>query len=58
MMKWGPLMNQSGFGFLLLFVAGAMNGSLTLPMKVMRNWAWENTWLAWTILRWRFLPYR
>jgi len=42
-------MDQSGVGFLLLFVAGAMNGSFTLPMKFTRKWAWENTWLAWTI---------
>jgi L-rhamnose-H+ transport protein len=42
-------MDQSGLGFFLLFVAGAMNGSFTLPMKFTRNWAWENTWLAWTI---------
>jgi hypothetical protein len=25
------------------------SGRFTLPMKVMRNWAWENNWLAWTI---------
>jgi len=37
------------FGLLLLVLAGAMNGSFTLPMKFTREWAWENTWLAWTI---------
>ncbi len=42
-------MDQSALGFLLLFVAGAMNGSFTLPMKFTREWAWENTWLVWTI---------
>jgi L-rhamnose-H+ transport protein len=36
-------------GLLLLVLAGAMNGSFTLPMKFTRQWAWENTWLAWTI---------
>jgi L-rhamnose-H+ transport protein len=34
---------------LLLVVAGTMNGSFTLPMKFTRKWAWENTWLIWTI---------
>jgi len=34
---------------LLLIPAAAMNGSFTLPMKFTRKWAWENTWLAWTI---------
>ena len=50
-------MDQSGLGLFLLFVAGAMNGSFTLPMKFTRNWAWENTWLAWTILPWQFFPW-
>ena len=39
-------MNQSAIGILLLILAGAMNGSFTLPMKFTRKWAWENTWLA------------
>ena len=42
-------MNQSAIGILLLILAGAMNGSITLPMKFTKKWAWENTWLAWTI---------
>jgi L-rhamnose-H+ transport protein len=49
-------MDQSGLGFVLLFVAGAMNGSFTLPMKFTRNWAWENTWLAWTIFALAVFP--
>ncbi len=42
-------MNQTAGGVLLLLLAGAMNGSFTLPMKFTRRWAWENTWLVWTI---------
>lgn len=42
-------MNESAIGILLLILAGAMNGSFTLPMKFTKKWAWENTWLAWTI---------
>ena len=49
-------MDQSGLGLFLLFVAGAMNGSFTLPMKFTRNWAWENTWLAWTIFALAVFP--
>lgn len=41
-------MNSTVVGVLLLLVAGAMNGSFTLPMKFTKGWAWENTWLAWT----------
>src|SRR5215469_17402665 len=42
-------MNGSAVGILLLVLAGAMNGSFTLPMKFTRKWEWEHTWLAWTI---------
>ena len=49
-------MNQSELGFLLIFAAGAMNGSFTLPMKFTRHWAWENTWLAWTIFALGIFP--
>lgn len=43
-------------GLLLLVFAGAMNASFTMPMKFTRRWAWENTWLAWTIFALLLLP--
>jgi L-rhamnose-H+ transport protein len=43
-------------GLLLLLLAGAMNGSFTLPMKFTRQWAWENTWLAWTLFALGIFP--
>jgi L-rhamnose-H+ transport protein len=49
-------MNESALGFSLLLLAGAMNGSFTLPMKFTRKWAWENTWAIWTILALFVLP--
>ena len=49
-------MTDSTAGFLLLIVAGIMNASFTLPMKYARRWAWENTWLAWSILALLALP--
>jgi len=42
-------MNNPMAAIILLVVAGVMNGSFTLPMKYTRAWAWENTWLIWTI---------
>ena len=42
-------MQNAVLGLILLIIAGGMNGSFTLPMKYTRRWAWENTWLAWTI---------
>lgn len=42
-------MDSAIAGIVLLVVAGIMNGSFTLPMKFTRQWAWENTWLVWTV---------
>jgi L-rhamnose-H+ transport protein len=41
--------NSAVFGILLLILAGIMNGSFTLPMKFTKKWAWENTWLVWSL---------
>jgi L-rhamnose-H+ transport protein len=49
--------NGSALGFSLLFLAGAMNGSFTLPMKFTRKWAWENTWAIWTIFALFVFPF-
>jgi L-rhamnose-H+ transport protein len=50
-------MNGSALGFSLLFLAGAINGSFTLPMKFTRKWAWENTWAIWTIFALFVFPF-
>ncbi|MFZ0820740.1 MAG: L-rhamnose/proton symporter RhaT [Candidatus Acidiferrales bacterium] len=49
-------MQNTALGLILLIIAGAMNGSFTLPMKYTKRWAWENTWLAWTIFALFVLP--
>ena len=49
-------MPQTAVGLTLLVLAGAMNGSFTLPMKFTRSWAWENTWLSWTIFALLLFP--
>lgn len=49
-------MTDTSAGLLILVLAGIMNASFTLPMKYARRWAWENTWLAWTILALLVLP--
>jgi L-rhamnose-H+ transport protein len=36
-------------GFLLILLGGLMNGSFATPMKQMRGWAWEHSWLAWAV---------
>ena len=37
-------------GFLLVILAGALNGSFALPMKGTRRWAFENTWLVYSVV--------
>ena len=49
-------MPQTAIGLTLLVLAGAMNGSFTLPMKFTRSWAWENTWLSWTFFALLLFP--
>jgi L-rhamnose-H+ transport protein len=49
-------MYNPALGLIILIFAGAMNGSFTLPMKFTRSWAWENTWMAWTLFALFFLP--
>jgi L-rhamnose-H+ transport protein len=48
--------SDTSAGLAVLVLAGVMNASFTLPMKYARRWAWENTWLAWTILALLVLP--
>ena len=43
-------------GFLLLLIAGIANSNFATPMKYTRRWAWENTWLAWTVFALLVIP--
>ena len=49
-------MNGAGIGFLFLVVAGLMNAAFAVPMKYTRRWAWENTWMVWTVFALVLLP--
>lgn len=49
-------MHTTGAGMCLLVVAGVMNASFALPMKFVRGWAWENTWLLWSVFALLLLP--
>jgi L-rhamnose-H+ transport protein len=37
-------------GFFWLFVAGTTGGAFVLPMKFIRRWKWEHTWLVYSVL--------
>src|SRR5277367_934822 len=49
-------MSSTSCGIAALIVAGVANASFTMPMKYARKWAWENTWLAWTLFALMILP--
>ena len=45
---------QSGLVFILL--AGVCQGSFMLPVKWMRNWAWENYWIIFAATAYLIAP--
>ena len=49
-------MHNTAIGMCLLIVAGIMNASFSLPMKFVRSWVWENTWLLWSLFALLVLP--
>jgi L-rhamnose-H+ transport protein len=44
-------------GLALVIVAGAMGGSFTVPLKYVRGWAWEKTWLFYSIVGMVVVPW-
>lgn len=40
----------------LVLLAGAMNGSFATPMKRVRGWEWEHTWLTWSFFAMIVIP--
>jgi L-rhamnose-H+ transport protein len=51
------MQEQFLIGLLLGVLAGLVNGVFLLPMRYTRSWAWENTWLIFTILSTGILPW-
>ena len=49
-------MTDTTVGLILLLIAGTTNGSFTLPMKFTKKWAWENTWLVWSVFALLLFP--
>lgn len=44
-------------GYLFVIAAGFFQGSFMLPMKFTRRWAWENTWLIFSITAYLICPW-
>ena len=37
-------------GFLLVLLAGLLQGTFVLPMTLVRRWSWEHTWATFSLL--------
>src|SRR5690348_13346048 len=44
-------------GLLLTLLAGLLSGNCMLPMKFVRRWPWENTWLVFSVVSLVILPW-
>jgi L-rhamnose-H+ transport protein len=44
-------------GYLLVIAAGFFQGSFMLPMKFTKRWAWENTWLVFSLTAYLVWPW-
>jgi len=49
--------HQVGWGLMLVFVGGILNGSFAAPMKRLSAWRWENIWLLWAVTGLFILPW-
>src|SRR5438876_5823326 len=51
-------MNKGQFmGVAWVLLGGILNGSFFVPVKRMKAWSWENTWLAYSIVAMVALPW-
>ena len=49
--------HQIGWGLMLVFVGGMLNGSFAAPMKRLAAWRWENIWLLYSLSGLLILPW-
>lgn len=45
------------FGFFLVLTAGVFQGTFLLPMKYIRRWEWENSWLGFSSAAYLLFPW-
>ena len=46
-----------GSGFLIVLLAGIVQGTMLTPMPYLRKWSWENIWLVYSIFAYIILPW-
>ena len=50
-------MNDVWTGLALVVAAGVMGGSFTIPLKFVRGWAWETSWLLYSLVGMVLVPW-
>ena len=50
------MLGNFAVGLLCGILAGLVNGVFLLPMRYTRKWAWENTWLVFTLFSTGLIP--
>jgi L-rhamnose-H+ transport protein len=48
---------SAGSGFLIILIAGVVQGSVLTPMAYLKKWSWENTWLIYSLFAYLLLPW-
>ena len=46
-----------GWGVAGVLIAGLLNGSFVVPMKKMKGWHWESTWLVFSTVGLLIVPW-
>src|ERR1035437_10344184 len=47
----------AGSGFFIILLAGIVQGTVLTPMPYLKKWAWENTWLLYSVFAYLILPW-
>lgn len=51
------MFSSVGYGFLIILLAGVVQGSVLSPMPFLKKWSWENIWLLYSVVAYLLLPW-
>jgi L-rhamnose-H+ transport protein len=51
------MQNAGWSGIITVLIAGLIMGSVLVPVKLVRKWAWENTWLVFSVCAYLISPW-
>ena len=53
----GKMLHIVGAGFLMILVAGVVQGTVLMPMPYLKKWPWQNIWLLYSSFAYLLLPW-